>query len=101
MRIPPTPLSPTEQAVLDRLDQRYDPEDTVAHEIAIEQLTAVGFDAPTARECIKQLALTGYLYDGPAGLRLTPRTEDWPASSPAGSKPEDSTSRGELYDSHV
>jgi hypothetical protein len=68
MRTPPIPLTPTEQAVLDRLDQRYDAEEAVAREIAIEQLTAVGFDATTARECIKQLYLKGYLYDGQRGF---------------------------------
>jgi hypothetical protein len=72
MRAPATPLTPIEQAILDRLAQRYDAEETVPKEVALEQLTAVGFDAATARECIRQLHLKGYLYDVPAGLRLTP-----------------------------
>jgi hypothetical protein len=69
------PLSPTEQAALARLAQCYDIEETVARPIAVEQLTSVGFDANEARDLLEQLRCNGYLYEGDAGLRLTPGYE--------------------------
>jgi hypothetical protein len=57
------------------LVQCYDIEETVAHPIAVEQLTSVGFDANEARDLIEQLWLHGYLYENDTGLRLTPGYE--------------------------
>lgn len=68
-----TPLTPTERAVLDRLEQCYDVEETVTREVAVEQLTSVGMDASDAYELLEQLRLKGYLYGVAGGLRLTPR----------------------------
>ena len=68
---PPTPLTPREQAALDRFEQwvngRDDPK---ARERVIEHLTAGEFEREEADRLIDQLLSKGYLYEHD-GIRLT------------------------------
>jgi hypothetical protein len=71
MKNPPTPLSPREQAALDRFEQwvngRDDPK---ARKAVIEHLTAGDFERDEADRLVDRLLSKGYLYDH-EGIRLT------------------------------
>ena len=68
----PTPLSPSERAAFERLEQQLEgTEDAVMREEAINYLTTGEFDYPEATHLLEQLLLKGYLYESEAGLRIT------------------------------
>jgi hypothetical protein len=68
---PPTPLTPREQAALDRFAEwvngRDDPKPRHA---VIEQLTAGKFEHDEANRLVDHLLSKGYLYEA-GGIRLT------------------------------
>jgi hypothetical protein len=71
MRNPPTPLSPREQAALDRLKQWVDGrDDPKPRETVIEHLTDGEFECAQADRLIDQLLLKGYCYECD-GIRVT------------------------------
>jgi hypothetical protein len=61
---PPTPLSPREQAALDRLEQWVDgPDDANPRETVLEYLTDRKFEHDEANRLLDQLLLKGYCYE--------------------------------------
>jgi hypothetical protein len=70
-KTPPTPLSPREQAALDRFEHwvkgRDDPK---ARAAVIEHLTAGEFEHDEADRLVDHLLSKGYLYEAD-GIRLT------------------------------
>lgn len=66
-----TPLTPSQEAALGLVMQGVDDDETIAHDDAINLLTAGGFERPEAQDLLEQLLLKGYLYETTDGLRLT------------------------------
>lgn len=72
MRNPPTPLSPNEEAALERLQQDYEPvSDSFPREIAIDHLGDIDVDIDTAHKLLDRLLSKGYLYEVDNELRIT------------------------------
>jgi hypothetical protein len=68
---PPTPLSPREQAALDRLEGWFNGrDDPKAREAVIKHLTDGDFERQAAQSVIDRLLSKGYMYEH-NGIRLT------------------------------
>lgn len=71
-----TPITSSEEAALDHLEQYVDmrPDDeALTREDAVAHLVDQGSPRPDARDHIEQLLLKGYLYEVNDELRIPPR----------------------------
>ena len=68
----PTPLSPSERAAFERLEQQMGgTKEAIEREEVVNYLTTGEFEFPEATQLLKQLLLKGYLYESETGLRIT------------------------------
>lgn len=71
-----TPISSSEEAALDQLEQYFDrtaTDETLTREDAVTHLMDQGIERADARAHIEQLLLNGYLYEVDDELRLPSR----------------------------
>ncbi len=72
MRNQQTPLGPTEEAVLERLHEDYEPvTDSFSREIAVDTLEEIDLDASIAHNVLGRLLSKGYLYAVEDELHIT------------------------------